>query len=226
MRILIVEDEPELAQLIGRNLERMGFAWDLSPYLAHAIEALRCHPYRLMLLDRRLPDGDGALAIPALRALRPDLRIIVVTAVDAPEEKAKSLDAGADDYISKPFHPDELSARIRARLRLPAVGEAPPPICAGALSLDVVGRQISHEGSPFLLNRREFDLLAELMTYANRVVSRTTLFEAVYGFDDSAQSSALDTLIWRLRKRLLEADAKVEIHLVRGRGYILMEMQP
>ncbi len=223
MRILIVEDESDMARLISRNLGRMGFVCDVAPYLAHAFEALRSHPYELMLLDRRLPDGDGMEAIPSIRALRPGVRIIVVSAIDAPAEKVKGLDGGADDYVSKPFDPEELGARVRARLRLP-IGETPPPIRAGALSLDVLHRQVSLNGSPFLLHKREFDLLAELLTHVNCVVSRTTLFDAVYGFDDARQDCAFDSLISRLRKRLLEADAMVEIHLVRGRGYILMEM--
>jgi DNA-binding response OmpR family regulator len=225
MRILIVEDEPKIARLISRNLGRMGFACDVSSNLAHAFEALRSHPYELMMLDRRLPDGDGAEAIPAIRAISPGVRIVMVSAIDVPEEKAKSLDSGADDYIAKPFHMEELSARVRARLRA-SVAETPPPIRAGALSFDVVRRQIALDGSPFLLHKREFELLAELIIRVNCVVSRATLFGAIYGYDDEVQSWALDAVISRLRRRLLEANAKVEIHLVRGRGYILMETQP
>ncbi len=149
----------------------------------------------------------------------------MVSAIDAPEEKAKSLDGGADDYISKPFHVEELGARVRARLRAP-VTQTPPPIRAGALTFEPTRRQISLDGSPFLLHKREFELLAELMMRVNCVVSRATLFGAIYGYDDEVQSWALDAVISRLRKRLLGSDAKVEIHLVRGRGYILMETQP
>ncbi len=225
MRILIVEDESDMARLIRRDLGRMGFACDVSPHLAHAFEALRSNPYHLVLLDRRLPDGDGAQAIPTIRALRPGVGILMVSAIDAPKEKAKVLDGGADDYISKPFDPEELGARVRARLRVP-IGETLPPIHAGALSLDVARRQISLKGSPFLVHKREFDLLAELMMRVNCVVSRATLFDAIYGFDDERQSCAFDSVISRLRRRLLEAEAQVEIHLVRGRGYILMESHP
>ncbi|MBU3890393.1 MULTISPECIES: response regulator transcription factor [Methylosinus] len=222
MRILIVEDEADMARLIGKRLEKAGYACDHVGNLADAVEALRQFPYRLTLLDRRLPDGDGVEALPALRELRPGLRIMMVTALDAPRERVEGLDAGADDYLVKPFDGEELMARVRARLRSPS-GSRLPEVTAGALSFDPSDQQFRVAENPMKLHKREFALLESLILRIDRVVARSILMEEVYGFDDIVSPGALDTLVSRLRKRLESADARVEIHLVRGRGYLLSE---
>jgi DNA-binding response OmpR family regulator len=223
MRILIVEDETDMARLIGKRLEKAGYACDHVVNLADALEALRQFSYQLMLLDRRLPDGDGAEAVPALRKLQPGVRIVMVSALDAPRERVEGLDAGADDYLVKPFDGDELMARVRARLRSPS-GTKAPAITAGDLSFDASGRQFCVADMPMNLHKREFTLLESLMRRIDRVVARSVLMEEVYGFDDMVSPGALDTLVSRLRKRLESVDAGVEIHLVRGRGYLLSEI--
>lgn len=222
MRILIVEDEPDMARLIRRRLGKAGYACDQVLNLEDALEALKQFPYELMLLDRRLPDGDGAEAVPCIRKLRPSVRIMMVTAIDAPQERVAGLDAGADDYLVKPFDGEELMARIRARLRSPGGGKA-PPIIVGALSFDPCARQFFVAERPMTLHKREFTLLETLVRRVNRVVARATLMEEIYGFDDTVSPGALDTLVSRLRKRLENIHADVEIHLVRGRGYLLNE---
>jgi two-component system, OmpR family, response regulator len=224
MRILIVEDEVEMARLVGWKLGKAGFSYDQAQSLDLAFEALKQYPYDLVLLDRRLPDGDAAEALPMIRELRPGIRILMLTALEAPEERIKGLDAGADDYLTKPFDSGELMARVRARLRQP--GSAPaPPIMLGALKFDLHAQNAWIADRPLTLPKREFALLEALARRANRVASRASLLEDVYGFDEAVQPGALDTLVSRLRKRLDEGQAGVTIHLVRGRGYLLTETE-
>jgi two-component system OmpR family response regulator len=222
MRILIVEDEPDMAVLIHRRLGRAGFESDRAGSIGEAMEALRANSYSLVLLDRRLPDGDGAKSIPALREMRPNVPIVIVSALDAYSDRVTGLDAGADDYIAKPFNGPEFLARIRARLR-PVGGRPMPPIMVGKLSYDANARQIMKDAAPLPLHRREFALLEALMRRANRVATRAELTSVVYGLDTAVSPGALDTLVSRVRKRLEDADANTEIHLVRGRGYLLTE---
>lgn len=222
MRILLVEDEAEMARLIGPLVARAGFVIDHATSLGDAMEAARQRAYDLLLLDRRLPDGDGASLVPALRALRPGLRVIMLTALDALTDKVSGLEAGADDYLTKPFQAEELIARIRACMRRPG-GEALPPIVVGALSLDLATREVAVGGRPVALNRRELMLLQALMRRASRVTTRESLLEEVYSLEDDVQANTLDTLASRLRRRLTELGAGVEIHTIRGVGYMLAE---
>jgi two-component system, OmpR family, response regulator len=223
MRILIIEDEAEMALLIGRRLNRTGFVSDQVSSIGDAMEALRSYTYSLVLLDRRLPDGDGAESIPAIRTLHPNLPIMIVSALDAYRDRVAGLDAGADDYIPKPFNGPEFLARVRARLRQYSGGSSLPPIAVGRLSYDQNKREIMIDGNAFRLHRREFTLLEALMRRANRVASRAELTSAVYGLGKAVSPGALDTLISRVRKHLEERTAGAEIHLVRGRGYLLTE---
>jgi two-component system OmpR family response regulator len=225
MRLLVVEDEPDMALLIGRRLDRAGFSCDKAASIGEALEALRQFPYDLVLLDRRLPDGDSAAHIGEIRALRPRIGVMMVSALDANRDKVTGLDAGADDYVTKPFDGPEFLARVRARLRQGGGGAPLPPIVLGSLSFDVMARQALVGGRPFHLHKREFALLEALMRRADRVASRTDLLEDVYGVNHAVSPGALDTLVSRLRKHLAEADAGVEIDLVRGRGYILTEAE-
>jgi DNA-binding response OmpR family regulator len=225
MRILIVEDEPEIAALLGEQLRDAGFECDRVGSIGDAVDALRGFSYELALLDRRLPDGDGLSALPSMRAVSPRTRIIVLTARDAPHDKAHGLDAGADDYVAKPYDREELLARIRARLRQSSAG-ALPPTTIGALVLDHVSGQMSVHGRPFIVNRREYALLDALIRRVDQVAPRGTLIQEAYGLDEPVLPGALDTLVSRLRKRLADVDARVVIHLVRGRGYLLTEASP
>ena len=222
MKILIVEDEPDIVDLLAGQLGNAGFACDPVGSLSDAFEALRNVPYDLMLLDRRLPDGDGIAFLPNIRRLRPDIRILILSALCDKGDKARGLNGGADDFLTKPFDGDELLARVIARLR--HAGETRlPPITIGAVSFDVAAGQAFISERPLLLHRREFALFNSLMRRVNRVAPRDVLMEEVYGAHEAILPGALDTLVSRLRKRLMGAEAGVEIHLVRGRGYLLTE---
>jgi DNA-binding response OmpR family regulator len=222
MKILIVEDEPDIVELVIDALEGAGFFCDRVESTRDALLALVEQRYDLMLLDRRLPDGDGVAAIGKFRALQPSLRIVVVTASDTLQSRVSGLNAGADDYLTKPFAPEELLARVRARLR-EFYDAGLPPTKVGALSFDPVTRSLTVAGRPLVLHRREFALLEALVRHVNQVAPRKSVMLEVYGADEAVLPGALDTLVSRLRRRLDEAEAGVAIHLVRGRGYLLTE---
>ncbi|PCD04043.1 DNA-binding response regulator [Sphingomonas spermidinifaciens] len=220
MRILLVEDEAELAATLRTALERERFVVDHADRIGIAEEAVRSAPYDLVLLDRTLPDGDGLSLIPALRISCPGMPVIVLTARGAIADRVDGLDGGADDYLVKPFALEEMLARIRALRRRPAELEV-EQIHVGALVYDPANDEATVEGVRLPLIRREMLVLAALVRRRGRTVLREALEQAVYGFDDEVQSNTLDSHVSRLRRKLGEAGAKVEIHAIRGVGYLL-----
>lgn len=222
MKILLIEDDAQLTRSMAERIGAAGYVLDRVATGEQAEEALASIPYALTILDRRLPDGDGVQRITALRRLQPDVRIIVLTALDATLDKIDGLEAGADDYLTKPFDSDELVARIRAALRRP--GAAPqPPITCGNLHYDPVERAFAIEGTPITLKRREQLILEALVMRARRVVQRYVFMDQVYVFDEDIQSNTLDAHISHLRGRLAELGADVHIHAIRGVGYMLSD---
>jgi DNA-binding response OmpR family regulator len=221
MRILLVEDEPELAATIAGRLADERFVVDRAGSLGDAIEAVMCADYRAVLLDRRLPDGDGLSLLPVLRTRPLPAPVLVLTALDDVPDRVAGLDAGADDYLIKPFAVDELLARIRVLLRRFSAGSAAPKVTVGRLEYDLGDRASKVGGSPLSLPRRELAILDALMRRAGRVVLREHLEAQVYGYDDDISSNALEAHVSRLRKRLTDAGAGVILHGVRGVGYML-----
>ena len=222
LRILLIEDEIEMARLTASLIAHCGFQVDLVSSIRDALEATRGNAYDLILLDRRLPDGDGAAILPSVRQMRPGVRVIMLTALDALNDKITGLNAGADDYLTKPFQGEELIARIRACLRRPG-GDTRPPIVIRSLSYDLQDDDVTINGQSITLARRELMLLRTLMQRVSRVTSRELLLNEIYGFQDEVLATALDTIVSRLRRRLSELGAPVEVHTVRGRGYLLVE---
>ncbi|QQO30872.1 response regulator transcription factor [Bradyrhizobium diazoefficiens] len=223
MRILLVEDEAEMATALSSALRRYDMVVDHAPTLADAEEAISADVHAAVLLDRQLPDGDGLTLIPKLRARADGVPIIVLTARGELADRIAGLDSGADDYLAKPFAVEELLARLRAVLRRPA-GLSPDIIHAGRIAFDVGHREASIDGQPFELPRRELLVLEALIRRMGRTVLRSALEEAVYNFDDEIQSNALDTHVSRLRRKLAEVGAGVEIHGIRGVGYLLKKL--
>ncbi|WP_028055174.1 response regulator [Sinorhizobium medicae] len=220
MRILLVEDEAEFAKAMRGALERDRFVVDWVTSISLASEASRSHVHELVLLDRTLPDGDGLSLIPQLRADNPGVPIIVLSARGELTERVAGLDDGADDYLVKPFDLAEMLARIRAVQRRPNE-LAPDEIVVGDLLFDMAFGEARVHGTQLVLQRREVAVLTALIRRRGRVVLRETIEEAVYGFDDAIQSNTLDSHISRLRRKFSEAGAGVEIHTVRGVGYLL-----
>lgn len=220
MRILLVEDDPDLGPAVASNLGRDAFAVDLVADLASAEAALAATDYTILLLDRTLPDGDGLDLVRSLRRRRSMLPILLVTARDTIDDRVTGLEAGADDYIVKPFAHAELVARIRAILRRPGrdLGAA---IEVGRLRLEPATGDLSIGGRALVLPRRERMLLDTLLRRIGRVVTRRVLEEALWNQDAEIESNTLESHVSRLRRRLAEAGAGVTIRTLRGVGYLL-----
>ncbi|MBA3676850.1 MAG: response regulator transcription factor [Sphingosinicella sp.] len=221
MRVLLVEDEPELGATVVARLSAAGFVVDHFTCLGDAIEAVLSAQYRAVLLDRRLPDGDGLSLIAVLKTRPSPPPVLILTALDDVPDRVAGLDAGAEDYLIKPFAFEELLARLRVLLRRNDVGAHVPLITIGRLAYDLAAREPIIDGHSLALPRRELAILDALMRRAGRVVMRENLEANVYGFDDDISSNALEAHISRLRKRLADAQAGVILHGVRGVGYML-----
>jgi len=217
---LLVEDEPDMASALAAALKRYDMVVDLVATLADAEEAVASSAYEAILLDRQLPDGDGLSLIPKLRARGVSVPVIVLTARGELADRVAGLNGGADDYLGKPFAVEELLARLRAVLRRPA-DLSSETVKLGRLSFDLGNREASVAGLPLDLPRRELLVLETLLRRMGRTVARSFLEEAVYSIDDEIQSNALDTHVSRLRRKLSEARADIEIHAIRGVGYLL-----
>jgi two-component system OmpR family response regulator len=223
MRVLLAEDETELAAILMTALRSYDLITDHVSTLADGTEALKLTRYDALLLDRSLPDGDGLTLLGIARTTgNASTPAIMLTARSDLKDRIEGLDTGADDYLAKPFAVEELMARLRAVLRRPGTVEA-TPLRIGILSFDVLNREASLSGEPISMPRRELLVLEALMRRSGRTVERSTLENAVYGMDDEIQSNALDTHVSRLRRRLDAAKAGVEIHAIRGIGYLLRQ---
>ena len=222
MRLLLIEDERELANALSAALSKHGIVTDHTLYLADALELTLQNNYDAILLDRRLPDGEGLTFIPKLRRAGVDTPVIVLTARNEPMERVEGLDLGADDYLGKPFLIEELMARVRALLRRPPTLEE-QTIRVGRLHIDPLHLHVTAGAVPLDLPRRELLVLQALAKRNGKTVLRSTLEDAVYNYQEEIQSNALDAHISRLRKRLADANAGVTIHNIRGVGYLLRE---
>lgn len=224
MRLLVVEDEPELGALLLAHLSRAGLAADRAPTLADAEALLSTCTFDLIVLDRRLPDGSGVDLIKRLRARGVGTPMIMLTAADSIAERVEGLAAGADDYMVKPFAMEELVARIRAALRRPGAALG-VELRLGNICFNSQTREVSVAGAPLVLARRELAALESLMRADGRVVTRDALEEAIYTLDDERQSNALESNVSRLRRHLEAAGADVAVRVVRGIGYRLERAQ-
>ncbi|GAB0117336.1 response regulator [Acidisoma sp. 7E03] len=222
MRLLVVEDEPELGTLLRGALERSGFAVDLAARLAEARDYLAVVSYDAAILDLALPDGDGITLLREMRRDGASLPILILTARDGPEDRVLGLDSGADDYLVKPFHMPELVARIRALLRRPnaALGIT---LTLGNLALDTVGRQVRVGAQDIAFTPRETSMLEILLRQQGAVVAREVLEQRLYSLDRELGSNALEVLVHRLRRRLQDVGATPVIHTIRGVGYLMAE---
>jgi DNA-binding response OmpR family regulator len=220
MRILLVEDEPAMAENVRTALLRQDILMDHAASLDVAEEAILAGVHDAILLDRKLPDGDGISLIPLIRKRHQGVPIIVLSALGTSNDRVAGLEIGADDYLGKPFSVNELLARLRAVLRRSAV-LAPDIVRLGNVEFDTASRSVTVAGLALSLPRRQILVLETLIRRAGRTVTRTGLGEAVFNFDDDIASNALESHISRLRKSMADAGATVEIGTVRGVGYVL-----
>jgi DNA-binding response OmpR family regulator len=222
MRLLLIEDNERLAGAIWQHLKKAGFAVDWVGLAAEASAALATARYDAIVLDLGLPDGDGMKILQNARQNGSSTPILILTARDSLEDRIKGLNSGADDFLLKPFAMGELVARLKALLRRPGavLGSR---LEAGNVTLDTVNGSVEVDGQLLILGRRELALLEMLLRRAGRVVAKGALEDGLYGFNDPATPNSVETQLSRLRKKLEGAGALVEIHTIRGVGYLLTE---
>lgn len=216
MRILIVEDEPALAFRLQQTLEAAGFAVDTAYDGENGWHLGDTEPYDAAVLDLGLPKLDGISVLSRWREAGRDLPVLILTARGRWLEKMQGFNAGADDYVTKPFEMDEIVYRLRALIRR-ASGHAQPELACGPVRLDTNGGRVSLDGQPLQLTAQEFRILSYLMHHPGKVVSRTELMEHVYDRNFDSDSNVLEVMIGRLRKKI---GAEL-IQTVRGQGYVL-----
>ncbi len=216
MRILLVEDDAALASAVCSYLEAKAFVVDVTPGLAQARAALAAVQYAAVLLDLHLADGEGLSLLPDVRALRDRPIVIVLTARDQVTDRIRGLDAGADDYLIKPYDPAELLARLRAVERRRSSAST-PVLHFGTLEVDLARDLVRKNGVPVTLTQKEWALLRVMATRPERIHTRENLADALYGFGDEADSNTLEVFISRLRRKL----GRSHIQTLRGLGYRL-----
>lgn len=221
--ILVVEDEDSLARFLQLELNHEGYHVEMAQNGYEALGMISDGRWDLILLDIMLPGLDGFEVCRRIRKST-DVPVIMLTARDAVPDKVKGLDAGADDYVTKPFVIEELLARIRARLRTtPAARQEGNRLVAGDLVISRDTRQATRGGQPVPLTRREFDLLVYLVENSGLVVSRETILASVWGYDYYGGDNVVDVYIRYLRAKIDEPFSTRLIHTVRGVGYTLRE---
>ena len=222
-RILLVEDEEKLARMVELELRYEGYEVEKAFDGRTGLERALVGDFDLILLDIMLPALSGMEVLRRLRKER-QTPVILLTARDAVVDKVSGLDAGADDYVTKPFAIEELLARIRAALRKRPVAPAEvPKLTCGPLVMDVERHEVSVSGTPVELTRREFDLLRHLRENKEKVISRESLLDNVWGFDFAGETNAVDVYIRFLRSKIDERFGVKLIHTVRGVGYAIRE---
>lgn len=220
MRLLLIEDNARLAGLIREGLDRQGFAVDWCETAGGAEHALKIAHYDLVLLDLGLPDGDGLELVRGLRRRRDMMPILILTARGGLDDRVAGLDAGADDYLVKPFQIPELAARCRALLRRPGASLG-TEMAVGNVTLHSAERSVAVANTRVDATPREVDLLECLLRRAGHVVAKPALEGAIYSMDAEVTPNALEACMSRLRKRLTAAGADVHIRTVHGVGYAL-----
>jgi DNA-binding response OmpR family regulator len=220
MRLLVVEDNLDLAELLAERLGTAGFAVDVVGSSGDARDSLRSAHYSAVILDLGLPDGDGLSVLKNLRVREDATPVLVLTARGGVHDRVTGLRSGADDYLVKPFAFEELLARLHALLRRP--GELlGPALRVGNVVLDTEGRQVFVGGKPEILSAREGAALEILMRRAGRVVPKKLVEDHLYGLSGEVGSNAVEVCIHRLRKQLIDLGAAVQIHTIRGVGYLI-----
>jgi two-component system OmpR family response regulator len=216
MRILVVEDSPELHQQLKNGLTEAGFAVDGALDGEEALHLGETEPYDAVVLDLGLPRLDGLSVLRRWRQRGRDMPVLILTARDSWSEKVEGLNAGADDYLAKPFAMAELVARLNALIRR-AKGVASPELVFGDVRLDTAIRSVSRAGRSVRLTAMEYGLFAYLALHAGRPISKTELTEHLYGQDFDRDSNTLEVIVARLRRKLGEG----LIETIRGQGYRL-----
>jgi len=222
MRLLYVEDNEKLALNTAASLREAGFVVDLVHMAADALHAVKSFQYDAVILDLGLPDSDGMDLLPCIKGINSQTPVIICTARDALEDRLKGLNTGSDDYLVKPFAVAELVARVNAVLRRPG-GALGTTLSVGNLTFETADRSLAVDGVICAFSKRELALLELFLRRSANVINKDAIESALYGFDDAATPNAIEVLTHRVRKKLVDYGATVEIHNLRGIGYILKE---
>lgn len=214
MRILLLEDQPVLSEAIASHLTSKGFSVDVAGSIRQADAALSVGQFDAAFFDLSLPDGDGVALLTRLRQQDNKLPVIIMTARDRISDRIRGLEAGADDYVVKPFDLNEMVARLQAVLRRYS-GNPNPVLRIGRFEIDQTGYRLLIDGKDIQLTAKEWAVLAKLVAKVGALVSKEQLEEALYNFNDEVGSNTLEVYVSRLRKKL----GKETIETVRGMGY-------
>lgn len=220
MRILIIEDEKKVAGFIERGLKEERYTVDVAYTGERGLFLAEINPYDLLILDIMLPDKDGLTLCRELRQKKIDLPVLMLTARDTVADKVRGLNAGADDYLAKPFAFEEFLARVRALLRRKTPAKL-GKIKVADLELDQLAHTARRAGREIILTNKEYALLEYLMLHANQVVTRTMLSEHIWNEDFDSFSNVFDVYIHRLREKIDKGFHPPLLYSVRGAGYIL-----
>lgn len=223
MKILVIEDEPDMRQNIVQYLSRERYLVETAATFEAAWEKIHLYAYDCILLDITLPDGNGLDLLPAMRKQGKSQSVIILSARDSLDDKVKGLEAGADDYLPKPFHLAELQARVKSVLRRHKFG-GQSVLQVANLQIDPDRHQVWVQDRELELNRKEFDILLFLASSKGRMISKTALAEHVWGdyIDEADDFEFIYSQIKNLRKKLREGQASVEIQAIYGLGYKLL----
>ncbi|KQV28251.1 XRE family transcriptional regulator [Rhizobium sp. Root1203] len=221
MRILLIEDDRKTAAYIAKGLEEAGHVCDLVADGRDGLCQATGETYDVAIVDRMLPGLDGLSLVKALRAARVDTPALFLTSIGGVDDRVDGLEAGADDYLVKPFAFSELLARVNALARRPPVQEQKTVLRVADLELDLLRRQVMRSGQPIDLQPREFTLLEVLMRGDGRVLTRTMLLERVWDFHFDPKTSVVETHISRLRAKIDKPFETQLLHTVRNTGYSL-----
>jgi two-component system, OmpR family, response regulator MprA len=218
-RVLVVEDDPAIARVLELELGEAGYRVEVTVAGTEGLSAMERERSDLVVLDVRLPDMDGLTVCRQARRSGHDMPILMLTALDRVGDRVVGLDAGADDYLAKPFAIEELLARLRALQR--RAGGDQTTLAAGPVHLDLDSREVSVDSRPVELTAREFDLLAFLMHAPGRVFTREQIYEGVWGFSYLGESKVIDFFVSALRRKLDTSSESSIIRTVRGVGYTI-----
>jgi two-component system, OmpR family, response regulator len=221
MRVLVVEDDKKIASFMVKGLKQAGFAADHAVNGEDGLHLATTIPYDVAVVDIMLPKLDGLALIERLRTQKVNTPVLIVSAKRSVDERVQGLQAGGDDYLTKPFAFSELLARVHALIRRASVAPEPYKFRAGNISLDLIKREVLRNGKRVDLQPREMALLEYLMRNAGRVVSKTMIMEHVWDLNFDPQTNLVDVLVCRLRNKIDKDPGEKLIHTVRGSGYVL-----
>ncbi len=223
MRILVVEDDKKIASFIVKGLKEAGFAVDYATDGDDGLSLAFIEAYDAAVIDIMLPGMDGLSLIEELRRKKINIPVIILSARRSVDDRVKGLQAGGDDYLTKPFALSELLARVQALIRRASNTPEPTRLAFGDISIDLLTREVTRGGKKIDMQSREFSLLEYLMRNAGRVLSKTLIMEHVYDYNFDPQTNVMEVLVCRLRDKIDRDFEKKMIHTIRGVGYVLKE---